>query len=149
MKIRSTSFKNNGNIPSEYGCSGDNISPEIYWEDYPKETRSFALICRDPDSPSNDFVHWIIVNIPMNITHIPKGAMMIDSAQNIVNDFGRKEYGGPCPPSGTHRYIFQIYALNIEKIENIDKNNFNDKISVYIIDQAQLIGLYKKREIYD
>lgn len=144
MKIESASFKDDEGIPEKYGCAGENISPQLSWSDFPEETKSFALICRDPDAPNSDFVHWIVADIPKNVTEVSEEAMKIDEAQNITNDFGKTEYGGPCPPSGTHRYFFTIYALNSEKIEGINRDDFDQKIKPYIIDQAQIMGKYQK-----
>lgn len=146
MQITSTSFNNNGKIPVKYGCSGKNISPQLSWGNFPVKTKSFALTCIDPDSPSGKFIHWMIVNIPLDTCEIQEGKMKIDEALNIVNDFGKNKYGGPCPATGTHHYIFTIYSLNIDKIENIDKNNLQEKIKPYVIDQAQIIGQYKKNK---
>ena len=114
MKLQSKSFKNNKEIPAKYGCAGDGVSPHLNWSDFPQQTKSFALVCRDPDAPSGDFVHWMIANIPADVNEVAEGAMLIKQADNITNDFGKSEYGGPCPPSGIHRYFFIIYALNKE-----------------------------------
>lgn len=145
MKIISTSFNNNEEIPVKYGCSGENISPQLLWSDFPSETKSFALICLDPDSPSGNFVHWLIANIPASVTEIEEGKMKIYEADNLVNDFQKEEYGGPCPSTGTHRYVFTIYALSIDKINDINKDNFLKKIKPYVIDRAEIVGSYKKQ----
>lgn len=147
MKLFSNSIKDKEPIDSQYTCDQEDISPDLYWEEFPKETKSFALICYDPDSPSGNFVHWLMANIPANTTQIEKGQMKIPNASNLENDFGKDKYGGPCPGSGMHRYIFIVYALNTNKIDGLTKENFNQKISSYVIDKAQIIGTYQRKNI--
>ena len=144
MPITSKNFTDGKKIPSKYTCDGENIAPELTWTDFPKETKSFVLTCNDPDAPGGNFIHWIVVNIPLETNGIPEGTVNINGGEGIKNDFGQTQYGGPCPPSGEHRYIFTIYALNTEKILNVDKNNIQEKIKPYIVDQAQIIGLYSR-----
>jgi len=144
MKLISQDFENNGSIPSEFTCDGRDISPQLSWSDFPKDTKSFALSVEDPDAPMGTFIHWLVFDIPKNVNNIPSGSLPQGSEQ-IQNDFGNAEYGGPCPPSGTHRYIFTIYALDVEHLENVNKHNFFDKVEEHTIDKAKLIGLYKRR----
>lgn len=143
MIIKSASFHDNGKIPDKYGCLGKGISPQLSWSDYPAETKSFSLVCHDPDSPGGNFIHWLIANIPSNISSISEGEML-DKVESLPNDFGNIGYGGPCPASGEHHYVFTIYALNTHKIEKLNKDNFLEKINPYIIDSAKITGLYKK-----
>ncbi len=144
MKLTSKNFNNEGELPSKYTCDGDNVAPELNWSEYPKETKSFALSCIDPDSPGKNFVHWVVINIPVDTNGSVEGSININGGEGIKNDFGQTEYGGPCPASGKHRYIFTIYALNAEKIDDINKDNFLQKIEPYILDKAQLIGKYQR-----
>lgn len=144
MKLTSKNFTHNNNLPPKYTCDGDNFAPELTWHDYPKETKSFALTCIDPDSPGKNFIHWMVFNIPIETNGIPEGTVNINGGEGIKNDFGQTEYGGPCPASGEHKYIFTIYALNTEKIDEINKNNFLQKIEPYILDKTEIIGKYKR-----
>lgn len=143
MKIFSQSFANEI-IDKKYTCDGENMSPELEWRDFPAETKSFALVCHDPDSPSGNFIHWMIVNIPLTINRIDEGQMKIKEATNLTNDFGEKSYGGPCPIKGLHRYIFTVYALNTNKIDDINKDNFYDKIKTYTIDRSAMVLTYQR-----
>jgi len=144
MKLISKDFENNSGIPPEFTCDGRDISPQLSWSDFPKETKSFALSLEDPDAPMGTFIHWLVYDIPKNVNNIPRGTLPAESKQ-LQNDFGNEEYGGPCPPSGTHRYIFMIYALDVEHLEDVNKHNFFSKVEEHIIEKAKLIGLYKRR----
>ena len=144
MKLISKDFENNSGIPPEFTCDGRDISPQLSWSDFPKETKSFALSLEDPDAPMGTFIHWLVYDIPKNVINIPRGTLLA-GAKQLQNDFGNEEYGGPCPPSGTHRYIFMIYALDVEHLEDVNKHNFFSKVEEHIIEKAKLIGLYKRR----
>ena len=145
MKLISASFQNGQMIPDKYGCNGENISPELSWSEFPADTKSFMLVCHDPDSPSGNFIHWIVANIPPATIKIEEGAMMVNGAANLKNDFGKNEYGGPCPGTGVHRYIFTIYALDADKIDDIAKENYLEKIKPFILDRAEIMGRYQKK----
>ncbi len=123
--IYSPDFKNNQRLSSsalynKLWCSGDNIAPTIQWKNAPKNTKSFVLTMHDPDAPTGGggFWHWVVYDIPANVNKIVKGEIP-KNAKMALNDLGEKEYMGPCPPTGDpkHRYVFTIYALNVEKIE--------------------------------
>jgi Raf kinase inhibitor-like YbhB/YbcL family protein len=144
MKIRSKDFENNGNIPSQFTCDGRDVSPQLSWEDVPNETKSFALSFTDPDCPGKTWIHWLVHDIPKNVREIEQGNLPVQ-AKKVVNDFGKKSYGGPCPPSGTHRYFFTLYALNTEHLEDLKKRNFFDKVEKHTIQKAVIKGLYKRR----
>ena len=143
MKLESRSFQNQGMIPSLYTCDGENRSPHLVWSEIPPDTKSFALSVIDPDAPGGDFIHWLIINIPVKVTEIAEGEVP-QEAEQVVNDFGKKDYGGPCPPSGTHRYFFTIYALDTEKLSSVNKGNFLDKVNRHKIASAQLMGKYSR-----
>ena len=145
MKLASNNFKNNDSIPHKFTCEGDNISPHLSWSEYPPETKSFAIVCHDPDAVGREFLHWIIVNIPVSINELAQGADVSKIGYEIENDFGYNKYGGPCPPSGIHRYIFSIYALSIEELSNITRENYKWHLQKYEVDYAKLIGFYTRK----
>ena len=105
MKLHSNAFDNNAFIPEKYSCIGADINPEIMWEDVPEGTKSFALSVKDPDAPSGTFVHWLVYDIDRNLTKIEENSI---PGKQVQNSFGKKNYGGPCPPSGVHRYYFRF-----------------------------------------
>jgi len=143
MELLSKDFTNRGTIPSEFTCDGRNISPELSWENVPIKTKSFALISDDPDALGG-WIHWLVYDIPNNVRRIEQNSLPA-GAKQAENDFGKKTYGGPCPPTGTHRYFFRLYALDIEHIENVNKNNFVETIKKHTIEKATIMGLYKRR----
>ena len=112
--VSSTSFKNNEMIPSKYTCDDINISPQIAWSKGPETTKSYAMICDDPDAPAKTWVHWLVYNIPVGITEIIENAKPLPNVMYGTTDFRRADYGGPCSPSGTHHYHFTLYALDCQ-----------------------------------
>ena len=142
MKLTSPEFENNTSIPKKFTCQGQDINPSLIIEGIPDNAKTLALIMDDPDAPMGMWVHWVVYNIPI--------ALRIDEdsipGEQAMNDFGRSDYGGPCPPSGTHRYFFKIYALDIELSlkEGARKEDLEKAIKGHILDKAELIGLYKK-----
>ncbi|MCK4885553.1 YbhB/YbcL family Raf kinase inhibitor-like protein [Candidatus Bathyarchaeota archaeon] len=144
MKLNSENFVDNGSIPSEFTCDGRNISPQLSWEDVPDETKSFALSVTDPDAPGGMWIHWLVYDISKELRTIEKNSLPA-GAKEVENDFGKKPYGGPCPPSGTHRYFFTLYALDAERLEGVSKRNLFDKIEERTIEKAEIKGLYKRR----
>ncbi|PVX27296.1 MAG: YbhB/YbcL family Raf kinase inhibitor-like protein [Candidatus Bathyarchaeum sp.] len=144
MKLKSKDFLDNGNIPSEFTCDGRNISPHLSWENVPDGTKSFALAVTDPDAPGGTWIHWLVHGISKELREIEQ-ASLPTGAEEVQNDFGRTRYGGPCPPSGTHRYFFIIYALDTEHLEGVNKRNFFDKVEKHAIEKAEIKGLYKRR----
>ena len=144
MEITSTDFKHNQSIPSIHTCDGKDISPQLTWSGAPKGTKSFALSCIDPDAPMGDFIHWFIYNIPAAASEIPQGGPLPAGAKELLNDFGKKTYGGPCPPSGTHRYFFVIYALKVSDLKEVGKKDFLKKVKENQLATAEIIGLYTR-----
>ncbi|MFB0563372.1 MAG: YbhB/YbcL family Raf kinase inhibitor-like protein [Candidatus Lokiarchaeia archaeon] len=145
MKLRSKDFEHEGMIPSHFTCDGADISPQLEWIDVPTGTKSFALIVDDPDAPVGTWVHWLVCEIPPNVVTIPQNSLPRNVRQ-VKNDFGKVEYGGPCPPSGTHRYFFKLYALDVEKLEGVDnKKSFYQKVEEHKIGEAVLMGRYKRK----
>src|SRR5688572_24026178 len=107
LRISSPAFRPDGNIPSRYTCEGEDINPPLDIKQIPAEAKSMVLIIEDPDAPMGTWLHWLVWNIPI-VHHINENEVPGDQG---LNDFGKIEYGGPCPPSGTHRYYFKVYAL--------------------------------------
>lgn len=144
MKLTSSAFKEGKAIPSEFTCDGDDISPQLTISDVPANTKSLALVCDDPDAPMGTWDHWVVFNIPANTKEIPKGT----EPEGIggKNSWGRTGYGGPCPPSGTHRYYFKLYALDTELDleEGSGKKALEKAMKGHIIEKTQLMGTYKK-----
>lgn len=142
MKITSPEFEDNQFIPKKFTCEGEDITPTLIIEDIPKEAKSLALIVDDPDAPMGTWVHWVVFDIPI-INRIEENSI---PGKQGINDFGKKDYGGPCPPSGTHRYFFKIYALDkmLNLKEGISKAALEKTMQGHILDKAELIGLYKK-----
>ena len=144
MKLTSKDFVDNGSIPSEFTCDGRNFSPHLAWENVPDKTKSFALSVTDPDAPGGMWIHWLVYDISKKMREIEKNSSAA-GAKEVENDFGKKPYGGPCPPSGTHRYVFTVYALDVEHLEGVNKRNFFDRIEEHTIEKAVISGLYKRR----
>ena len=144
MKLKSKDFVDNSSIPSEFTCDGRNISPQLSWENVPEETKSFALTVTDPDAPGGTWIHWLVYDISKELREIERGGLP-EGAKEVENDFGKRPYGGPCPPSGTHRYFFTLYALDTERLEGINKRNFLDEVEKHSIQKAAIKGLYKRR----
>ena len=142
MKITSPEFEHNGFIPKKFTCQGEDINPALNIEGIPEETKSLALINDDPDAPGGMWVHWVVFDIPL-IVKIDEDSI---PGKQGINDFRRRDYGGPCPPSGTHRYFFKVYALDRELNlkEGISKKELEKVMHGHILDKAELIGLYKK-----
>jgi hypothetical protein len=140
MHITSPAFEHNGRVPPKYSCNGANINPPLTIEDIPPGTESIAIIMDDPDAPGRTFLHWLIWDIA------PTKEIAEDSAPGTEgrNDFGKVAYGGPCPPSGTHRYFFRVYALSttVNLAEGSSRADLERAMKGHILAEAELIGLY-------
>ncbi|MFB2894613.1 YbhB/YbcL family Raf kinase inhibitor-like protein [Aerosakkonemataceae cyanobacterium BLCC-F50] len=151
MKLESDAFSANGMIPSKYTCDGRDFSPPLKWDAPPTGTQSLALIVDDPDAPMGTFVHWVLYDLPPEITSLPEAipgdATLADGGTQGKNDFGKLGYGGPCPPSGTHRYFFKLYALDrtLELASGATKAQLEAAMSGHILAAAELIGLYARQ----
>jgi hypothetical protein len=149
MIIKSSAFKENENIPSKFTCDGENVSPELSWSDSLEGTKTFALIVDDPDAPSGTFVHWVVYNLPSNVTSLPEGISDLPSgAKQGTNHFGDNNYGGPCPPSGIHRYYFKLYALDneVQLKPGAGKKDLLKAMEGHILAEAQLMGKYEREK---
>ena len=142
MKLTSPAFGHNQMVPKKYTCQGEDVSPPLMIEGIPEGTKSLALIVDDPDAPMGTWVHWVVFDIPMT-ANIAENSI---PGKQGWNDFGKRDYGGPCPPSGTHRYFHKIYALDtvLNLQEGIKKRALEKAMAGHILDKAELIGLYKK-----
>lgn len=150
LSLTSPAFANGGKIPRKYTCEGDDSSPALSWSGVPERTKSLALIVDDPDAPDpakpqRVYVHWVVYNIPPASGGIPEGGALPSGAMTGSNDFGRKQWGGPCPPIGRHRYFFKLYALDTSlNLSSNKKKDLEDAMKGHIIGQAQLMGTYQK-----
>ena len=138
-------------IPLRYTCDGQDISPGLQWAAIPEEARSLALIADDPDAPSGTFVHWVLYGLSAErhelTENMPKDEILPNGARQGINDFGRTGYGGPCPPSGTHRYYFTLYALDtdIDLPPGESKAALLDAMEGHILAKGQIMGRYKRQ----
>lgn len=145
MNVSSSAFENEGIIPSEFTCDGQDLSPSISITNVPKNAKTLSIIMDDPDAPMGTFTHWLVWNIPPTKTHFSNGEKT-DFVQGRTS-FGKSEYGGPCPPSGTHRYFFKIYALDtkLELKSGSSVKELQSAMSGHIIAEAVLMGKYSRR----
>ena len=145
MKLTSPAFRHNGDMPPEYTCDGSNVLPELNIENVPEKAKSLALIMDDPDAPSGTWVHWVVWNIPPTAKKIEKGAE--PQGMQGKTSFGRPRYGGPCPPSGVHRYFFKLYALDtiLSIKEGSNKSDLEQAMQGHIIEKTELMGTYKRK----
>lgn len=150
IKIWSTAFQDGGMIPTKYTCDDANVSPPLEWSGLPATTRSVALIADDPDAPAKTWVHWVAFDLPASRTQLPEAVRSSETIEGGgkqgSNDFRKIGYGGPCPPSGTHRYFFKIYALDTET--NLKPGATKDELlkamEGHILEQGELMGKYQR-----
>lgn len=155
FKLSSKELKNNETLPNAqvykgYGCNGGNVSPQLSWNNPPINTKSFAIICHDPDAPKpNGWYHWLVVNIPSSTRNISQGEK-IQNAVETITDFKTIGYGGACPPigHGIHHYNFTIYALDVEKLD-VDKNDEPVRVEAEVLKhtlaKSTLTGLFERK----
>lgn len=142
MKIESPEFGHNEMIPPKFTCEGIDINPTLDMLDIPKGTKFLALIVDDPDAPAGTWVHWVLYDIPL-MSRIEEDSI---PGRPVLNDFRTTAYGGPCPPSGTHRYFFKLYALNkrLDLPKGSRKEDVEKAMDGHVLEKAELIGLYKR-----
>ena len=152
MKLSGPSFENQQPIPAKHTGEGADVSPALKWEGAPSSTKSFALICDDPDAPGGTWVHWVIYNIPAGTTELPEAVVKSDAvagAKQGVNDFGKVGYNGPMPPrgAGRHRYFFKLCALKseLDLKPRATKAQLEAAMKGQILAQAELVGTYERR----
>ncbi|GAB4532305.1 MAG: YbhB/YbcL family Raf kinase inhibitor-like protein [Anaerolineae bacterium] len=151
FELTSSAFAAGESIPVKYTCDGDDISPPLAWGDPPQGTQSFALINDDPDAPVGTWDHWILYNLPAEARSLPEGvppdAELADGSRHGQNSWRRLGYGGPCPPSGTHRYFFKLYALDttLDLAPGANKKRLLQAMEGHILGQAELMGVYRRK----
>lgn len=151
LKLTSTAFKEGEAIPRGYTCDGANVSPPLEWTGMPKSAKTIAIIAEDPDAPSGTFTHWVLYNLPAEglglIENTPPTETLKGGGAQGKNDFEKIGYGGPCPPSGTHRYFFKVYALDSELPlkPGATKAEVEQAMAGRIVGQAQLMGTYSRK----
>ncbi len=137
-------------IPQHYTCDGDNVSPPLEWSDIPAGASSLALVAEDHDAPGGTFTHWVLFNIPVNVRQLPEDVRHDETLPNGAhqgkNDFGRIGYGGPCPPGGSHRYYFRLYALDcrLDLEPGIDKKTLLAAMQGHILAETEIMGRYTR-----
>lgn len=146
MKLESSEFTDNGQIPEKYTCDGENINPPLIISEVPAEVKSLALMVNDSDAPSGDWLHWLVWNISPETKKIEQG-LLPSGAIEGANDFGLIGYGGPCPPTGSHHYIFKLIALNkaIGLPAGATIREFQEAITDSVLGEAKLTGSYQKK----
>lgn len=151
FELTSTAFKPGGAIPSKYTCDGNDVSPPLTWSGAPAGTKTFAIIADDPDAPVGTWVHWVAWNIPASAGSTQEGldtsVSLSDGTKQGITDFKRHGYGGPCPPSGTHRYFFKLYALDaaLELSETATKKELEAFMRGHVLAEASLMGTYSRK----
>lgn len=146
MKVTSSAFQEGSNIPSKFTCAGGNASPPLQITGVPSEAKTLVLIADDPDAPNGVFTHWLVWNIPPQTSSIAEGRA--PKGVHGTNDFGKSEYGAPCPPPGTHRYFFRVLALDRELTlpAGARRSELNGAIKGHVIAQGELMGRYSRKK---
>lgn len=144
MELKSAAFEHNSDIPVKYTCDGENISPPLSILAVPEEAKSLVLIVEDPDAPVGTFCHWVVWNIFPQVREIPEGSVPEGAIEGLT-DFGKVGWGGPCPPSGTHRYFFKLYALDtvLNLPGGASKDQLQQAIEGHFVGEVELVGLYR------
>jgi len=151
FELTSVAFAREEPIPVKHTCDGEDTSPPLQWSDPPAGTQSFALIADDPDAPVGTWVHWVLYNLPSEARALPEAvpsaADLPDGSRHGENSWGRMDYGGPCPPSGTHRYFFKLYALDqaLDLEAGATKDQLLQAMDEHILAQTELMGTYTRQ----
>lgn len=150
FKLIITAFPEGGDIPKPHTCDGADLSPALEWSDEPAQTRSFALIVDDPDAPVGTWNHWLLWDIPAGTHSLPQGFKPGSVGLGGTNDFGKRGYGGPCPPRGhgKHRYFFKLFALDVPSLklsEGARRAELDRVMRDHLAAQAQWMGRYERK----
>jgi len=147
LKVSSPVFDHKGNLPRKYACDGSNVSPPLKIEKIPPQAKSLALVFDDIDAPKGSYVHWILWNISPSVKEIKENSVP-DGAVEGTNGFKKRSYGGPCPPSRAHRYVFKVYALDL--VLQLDPSSTKEQLEKamkgHILSRGELMGNYKKEK---
>ena len=145
LSVKSPVFENNKLIPAKYTCDGDNVNPPLTIEGVPEETKSLVLIVDDPDAPMGTWDHWIVWNIPPTKRQIEENTV---PGTEGMSTYRKHAYGGPCPPSGTHRYFFKIYALDtkLDLNQDSEKKDVEKAMESHVLAEGELVGLYRRSQ---
>jgi len=146
MEFYSNNFKDRQYLDPRFTCDGDNIRPHLGWSEVPAEAKSLALAVFDPDAPGDGFLHYLVVNMPPQDRELTSDDAIPAPGRELMNDFGETAYGGPCPPSGTHRYIFTLYALDVEEINPSNYQEFLRLAEEHRIAEVSITGLYERQQ---
>ncbi|MGA9995309.1 MAG: YbhB/YbcL family Raf kinase inhibitor-like protein [Pyrinomonadaceae bacterium] len=150
IKVTSAAFQEGGAIPKQYTCDGANVSPALAWTGVPEKAVTLALIVDDPDAPAKTWVHWVVFNLSATAKGLPEN---VPAQENVAgggrqgtSDFKKVGYGGPCPPSGTHRYFFKLYALDTSVADEskTTKEQLLKEMEGHVLAEGQLMGTYKR-----
>lgn len=145
LHVSSSAFSESQPIPENYSCDGRNLSPPLKWSGAPERTKSLAIIADDPDAPSGTFTHWVLYDLPAKTSELKEGSS--GAGKDGVNSFKKRGYGGPCPPpNGAHRYVFHVYALDIDSLgkAGLSKQDVSAAMKGHVLAEGQLIGKYKR-----
>jgi len=151
MKLESNTFVADGMIPAKYTCDGEDVSPDLRWDAPPIGTQSLVLIVDDPDAPNGTFVHWVLYDLPPETRQLAEGVEVGPTLEgggiHGETSFGRLGYGGPCPPNGTHRYYFKLYALDkaLGLKSGATKQQIEAAMEGHILDSGELMGRYSRQ----
>ena len=150
LQITSSAFAEGQLIPKKYSCDGENVSPPLAWSGVPPEASTLALIADDPDAPAGTWTHWIVFNLPASATGLPEAVAATNKLENGAlqgtNSYRKVGYGGPCPPGGTHRYYFRLYALDapLTLSNGATAKDVQAAMQGHILATAELMGRYKR-----
>jgi Raf kinase inhibitor-like YbhB/YbcL family protein len=152
LTLNSPAFTDQGEIPAKYTCEGSNVSPPLSWSGVPAGTKTLALVVDDPDAPDPKapkvtWVHWVLFNVPAEVTSLAENGTIPSGAKQGVNDFKKSNYGGPCPPIGRHRYFFKLYALDsaLDAGSISTKADLEKAMKGHVLATAQRMGTYQKK----
>ena len=145
IHVSSAAFSSNGAIPRKYTCDGGNAIPPIEWTGVPEQSRSLAVICEDPDAPSGTFTHWVLYDLPPSTRAVKEGTAI---GKEGVNDFGKRGFGGPCPPQrdGAHHYHVRVFALDLESLggAGLSRDAVMDAMRGHVLSSGDLVGTYRR-----
>lgn len=150
MRLTSSAFPQGGKIPTRFTCDGDNVSPPLSWSGEPQAARSLAIVCSDPDAPHGVWFHWAVFDIPVGVTELAEHCVPSSGGPpQARNDFGKRGYGGPCPPHGhgRHHYHFTLFALDVAQLDmpsSATCREVEEAARLHALATADLVGVYAR-----